>query len=439
MSTPYDPIRGVAGAVGAGRSALDDIRNLLAGRPDPLPCAFRGVPFYAVVTTNNFGRRVAPHQFPKYDVPYMEDMGRRAREFGITGFVIGPTWESARNDLITACEMPGLGTLQHPDYGAFQVICESCAVTESRVGALFKADFELRFTESGKNAIPQPVVNFALQIRNAIADAFVAIKDLLTLAYVVSRLPATLKATVQTFLGTSTKPVRRVPSNAVQKALSRLDATDIESPETVARLIAIPGSLTADIVARNLRERSGSITAAAPVGDSALITPYQAITTLEELIAVPPTILRPNTPTKRLARQSIVAAEVALKAAAAMEISRAVTYIDFQSLDEAQGAWERAFGALDAVMSRAADEGMDVVYRQLSGQKARVGDDIRERAPTLDRIVYRAVPQPLPALVISYREYGDVAHESAIVKRNRVRHPGFVQSDRLELLRAVDG
>jgi hypothetical protein len=129
MSVPYDPIRGISGAVGAARGALSDVRNLLEGRPPALPCSFRGVPFYGIVTNNTFGRRLALHQFPKYDIPYAEDLGRRAREFQITGFTIGRDWESARNDLIAACETPQAGTLAHPDYGQFEAICESCSVT----------------------------------------------------------------------------------------------------------------------------------------------------------------------------------------------------------------------------------------------------------------------------------------------------------------------
>jgi prophage DNA circulation protein len=438
VSVPYDPIRGVAGVVGGARDALNDIRSTLAGRPRALPCSFRGVPFFAVSTANTFGRRIAQHQFPKYDIPYMEDMGRRAREFAIQGFVIGRNWELARNELITACETPQAGTLQHPDYGQFEAICESCAVTESRVGALFRSDFELRFVESGKNEIPQPVVNFALQIRNAIADIYALVNDALTLAYVVSKLPGTLKSVFTTFMGTATAPTRSIPNNAVQRRLAQLDSTDIENSATVARLLAIPPAITAEFVARNLREASGSITTAPPVGDSSPITPYQAMTLLEQLIAVESLLPVGNTPKKRLLRQSIRAAEVALKTSAAVEITRAITYIDFQSLDEAQEAWLRALANLDTVMGLAAAENMDVVYRQLSRQKARLGDDIAERAPTLDRIVYRAVHQPLPALVIAYREYGDVAQEQAIVSRNRIRHPGFVQSERLELRRSVD-
>jgi prophage DNA circulation protein len=221
--------------------------------------------------------------------------------------------------------------------------------------------------------------------------------------------------------------------------MAQLDATDVEDPATVARLVAVPGAITADIVARNIRESSGTITASIPVGDSSPISPYQAITALEAIVSTGTTIVRPNTPAKRLTRQTIVATEVAIKAAAAMEITRAVTYIDFQSLDEAQDAWSRALAAIDAVMARAANENMDVAYRQLAEQKARLGEDIRDRAPTLDRIVYRSVPTPIPALLVSYREYGNVDHEQSIIRRNRIRHPGFVQSPRLELLRPTDG
>ncbi len=82
------------------------------------------------------------------DVPYVEDLGRRARRWTIAGYLIGPTYIADRAALIAACETNGPGTLVHPTLGTVQANCESYSTSESRErGGL--ATFEMVFVESG--------------------------------------------------------------------------------------------------------------------------------------------------------------------------------------------------------------------------------------------------------------------------------------------------
>ena len=49
---------------------------------------FDGRPFHVEAGSQGGGRRIALHQFPKRDYPYAEDMGRRAIEFVVRGYVV---------------------------------------------------------------------------------------------------------------------------------------------------------------------------------------------------------------------------------------------------------------------------------------------------------------------------------------------------------------
>ena len=71
------------------------------GTPPPSPPSwqsklakptFRGIPFYCNETSNGFGRRIAMHEYPQHDIPYAEDMGRKARTFNLDCYVIGDEW-----------------------------------------------------------------------------------------------------------------------------------------------------------------------------------------------------------------------------------------------------------------------------------------------------------------------------------------------------------
>ena len=53
-----------------------------------MPARFRNARFHVDSAVRESGRRIVPHEYPKKDVPYAEDMGRRAREFTIRGYII---------------------------------------------------------------------------------------------------------------------------------------------------------------------------------------------------------------------------------------------------------------------------------------------------------------------------------------------------------------
>ncbi len=57
-------------------------------RADLQPASFLGAYFFVEANAIENGRRVVVHEFPKKNVPYAEDMGRRAYEFTVRGYCI---------------------------------------------------------------------------------------------------------------------------------------------------------------------------------------------------------------------------------------------------------------------------------------------------------------------------------------------------------------
>jgi len=107
------------------------------------------------------GRRIVPHEYPKKDVPYAEDMGRRAREFTIRGYIIvyprnvdgddlkKKDYTVARDALIKALETDGPSTLQLPLLGIMNVACTRYRVTEENRSGGF-CSFDMSFVEYGQ-------------------------------------------------------------------------------------------------------------------------------------------------------------------------------------------------------------------------------------------------------------------------------------------------
>lgn len=95
------------------------------------------------------GRRVDVAEYPLRNIPNAQDLGRKARRFKFTAYVLGPGWEQERDALLNACEEDGPGTLVHPFHGEHTVVCEDCVVSESRASGQRWAAFQLGFVESG--------------------------------------------------------------------------------------------------------------------------------------------------------------------------------------------------------------------------------------------------------------------------------------------------
>src|SRR5215471_8324607 len=94
-------------------------------RDELLPASFRGAMFHVDSGSKESGRRIVVHEFPKRDIPYAEDMGRRSMEFSVRGYCITfpvdtsvdlymRDYRLSRDALITALEMEGPGPLQLP-------------------------------------------------------------------------------------------------------------------------------------------------------------------------------------------------------------------------------------------------------------------------------------------------------------------------------------
>lgn len=120
--------------------------------------SFRGVIFHVETGARLSGRRTVVHEYPKRNDPYSEDMGRQARRWNISGYLIYSTSESRLYDypqqryvLYAALEADGPGRLVHPVFaaGGIMAMCEKYTMVENRTRGGF-TEFEMQFVESGQ-------------------------------------------------------------------------------------------------------------------------------------------------------------------------------------------------------------------------------------------------------------------------------------------------
>ena len=146
-------------------------------RLELMPASFNGAEFHVEINAKSSGRRVAMHEFAKKDVPYAEDMGRRARRFVVTGYIVqspynGFDYRPERDALVAELEREGPGVLVLPTQiilptdGPVQV--DTYTVHESRERGGY-AEFDMAFVEAGVTPSSGPYTD-TQSVVNASAD-----------------------------------------------------------------------------------------------------------------------------------------------------------------------------------------------------------------------------------------------------------------------------
>ena len=127
-------------------------------RDELMIARFRTAEFHVESASMENGRRIVMHEFPKKELPYAEDMGRRAKEFTVRGYCIVYPFDSdelfqrdyrkPRDKLMEALETEGRGVLQLPTLKPMVVVCEQYRITEEQKSGGYCA-FDMKFNEFG--------------------------------------------------------------------------------------------------------------------------------------------------------------------------------------------------------------------------------------------------------------------------------------------------
>lgn len=112
------------------------------------PASFKGVPFDALETGSEHGRRVAEGEFPFSEITATADMGRRIRRYPVSARLAENSHIADTALLIAACETPGPGMLIHPTRGAVMVMCTQCSVRDNPLEEQGVTYVELEFVEA---------------------------------------------------------------------------------------------------------------------------------------------------------------------------------------------------------------------------------------------------------------------------------------------------
>lgn len=125
----------------------------MSWRDDLRPASWRNVRFQTWHADGQFGRRVAPHEYPYRDEAWVEDLGRGLRRISIVGYIEGEDVLQQQDRMLEAAEREGVGELMHPTLGLMSVSLVNLSVTARYdLGRVLELSFQ--FLSTGAQAAP---------------------------------------------------------------------------------------------------------------------------------------------------------------------------------------------------------------------------------------------------------------------------------------------
>jgi len=413
----------------------------MAWRDNYRAATFRGVGFFVATADSSHGRRQAVHETAQRDIPYTEDLGRKSREFGITGYLLGKEYDVAREELIKVCEQAGPGVLVHPYRGELTVVCRGLTVSESsEEGGM--CTLTMTFLEAGEASYPSAKVDSvnaisakAGEVTEAGKENFVS--DFLTKGYpsFVAEAATTQIQGLSDFLSS--------PEFIV--------SSDIQAVSDYYDKVKSIGSDAFDLIQKPFEFADQVVDAISSIRSAFGGSSFGMLMSLyNQYFSSSDSGSSNNTPSRQqvvtntnavagLVRQAAIsqAAVAAVVTQTTEDVSNGGTKTT--SSPTKYDSYESAIAVRTELADRLDEESettnSDLVYIAVTDLRTAVVQAVPDPEQDLPRLATFSPRQTLPSLVVAYQLYGDASRAEDIVTRNDPRRPGFLTGgQQLEVL-----
>lgn len=390
------------------------------------PASFRDVAFSVLGADGVFGRRGQVHEYAGRDEPWVEDLGRRARQWTVDAVVLGADYMAKRDALIAAVEQPGPGKLVHPYYGEAMVSVIDCRVSEA-TSAGGVARFVITFVEAGKSTWPKQVASTPDQVA-AKGEAAQAAADADFVGTVQTKgLPDFVANSLRSRVSGLLTQVRSMAASlrSEMEPLAELQQQIDDINADLVALVYEPAAMVDSVrdamqqLTRGLSDDMGDVLDLAKT-----LWGYGTLVVSTSGVSAKRAVEINNR--KALARL--------VRSTAIVEGARAAAKVTFDSFDDAAALRDQFTDAFDELLGGGVS---DDAFDALRALRASVVSDITTRGADLARLVRVTPARTQPALLLAHGLYGDSSKHVDVLARNaqRIRHPLFVPGGReLEVL-----
>lgn len=396
--------------------------------------SWRGVIFGVETGGLEGGRRVAIHEFPQKDVPYVEDLGRKARSFSVDAFVVGPDYMTDRNALLNALEQSGPGTLVHPWFGTLNNLqVQTFSLQESRDNGGM-ATFSITFTETSDITFPEAVSAatdnvqiMADNVQGALATMAAGAIALAPTGRAYTNLPvyntpaSTSTAVSAAVLSeaenviTDTKKIYDTCSRPVAKQSNKIDdyLINISRLETnVIDLLKHPANLAYQIV--RIVDRATEMLSE-PVS---IIKKYKRA--YDDLTAYFGTKNYPATGDGACMAANTTALKTVILLTVASAAARIGVNTTYESRQQALDTRAMLLTMIDGAIGGTTD---DALYQGAIALRSAIVQALPPAGNTLKDVQSVTVDAAMPSLALCYNIYGDLDSEQDMLTRNHIENP----------------
>lgn len=421
--------------------------------------SFRGAEFEVTSRSWSSGRRNQVHEYPNKDIPYTEDLGKKAESYPVTAFVIGSDYKSKRDALRKACIQEGSGTLIHPDYGTIEVICDSISIKED-YSSQRMAIIELVFIEVGEKAIPETSIDYAGQITSSAGSLTSAAKNSFVSGFSLSDGVEGLTGLLGSISDLCTSSLDNIGTGIgyaeglasdVQGAMNNIVAASsyaLSLKTSAKALLNTPNGLASQIDtvfsaisslaggysgsgASSTKAYSASSTSSssssATSASSATVT-TNAFKTVRELASKSNASETANTSNDdaKAEKKCMQQIEQLTKQIVVAKEAEVITTIEFASAEDAEVVLDDFLTDVEEVELFEDVEPSSEVMQSLRDLREIVIEYMQNIAMELPRTRSLILNGSLPSLVVAYDLYEDVNRADEIVKKNKIAFPGFI-------------
>ena len=406
----------------------------MAWQDDLLPASLGGAPFFTADARQlAIGRRTVLTEFPKRDTPARQDLGRRARRWSVTGFVLGPDYMQARDALMAVLESEGPYVFADPWLGEFPVILDGqVQVAESDAeGGLARFTFAL--VESGDEGEVRTTPSTSAALGAASAAVLGAGAADLENDLDLSLGDALSAATdaVGTVTGAMGDALRKVEGTLGLAQAAELASALGDLKNAAQQLLNAPGALMAAIngivagILSLIKLADAADVAEFPGGDKVVRvdTAIETTRALGEVETVTPPPY-PGGPKKPEATAAEAAIGKALRVATVAGTAALFVDLSLDSTDTATSVLATVGGLVETLLLDTTVS--DALFAAVQDLKAALDKHLAGLASELPAMTTFTPTTSMPALLIAYYVHGDPRRDLEVVARNDVKDPNFV-------------
>jgi prophage DNA circulation protein len=378
--------------------------------------SFRGVPFGVLEAETESGRRTQIYEFPQKDVPYVEDLGRKARNYVITAFVCGtslnPDYMDQRDNLIGVLEQEGPGVLVHPYLGELTLQVLTFRVRETKDDGGM-ASFSITFAETGAILYPTTSNNAAADVSSNAGNLAALLVNGMT---GFSASAANLAQNAANDINNAVNMIRSVttPFMRVIKNADQINRSLNGIMTNVSVLIKTPGNL-ADSFMNVISSFQNTIdTMLAFNAVNAVVNSFQSIYSGR-------TYENSATGVQQKANDTLMVQMLVLSGAStAALIATQIQYTTVEQADEIASAVD---AMIDFVIYSVTD---DNIYQAVIDLKVALHQAVPSNSAVLKTIQSYQVKNSIPALVLCYQIYGSLDNFDDLINRNDISNPACI-------------